>query len=606
VLFQLQAMRAGYTKLVAAAERARPAEKDAWDHAADAARAIGGAIAGLGVAAKELVLMARDLGLWLTDEVVNLFGSDLDWSAQSGIGKAYQSGKSTGEIFIAVVAGIVDAWGKAIEHASNGDYSKLMDLAAELALDVALGAATTGAATPGLAAERAGVGAGRAGRPITLAEGAAEALARRTRTTLAKLERALAAVPAAARRAALDLQDALQGMLEGLATARHLVDAATGSRMAVLDPGAIPRAIQHLRGLRAMERLHGAVGRLRGAARPQGQKVAARLQELGKNPVLTGPVNTLARRITAAEAQTQAKLLAALDRMLDAWPAGADREVLAEVMRRAAGLTVDPVKIFDDVTWAIGHKGLSSDAREGLIRHALRRKDPLDLRWLRELTELPDSILEFMALDPATQWKELMKVSTRPSDYIPSSVKQLLAPDDYARAAGKLRGIAGELIFAIEGVELPGGLKIVARQVDALGKKIDFGLADALGRPAKLEVKAWSRRTWERELTGPARTPSARSLTGRMLEQLKAADAAGAASAAGAMKQRVYLAVPDSIGDHLESLKQLLRDNQLEEVTVFTFPESKLKQTIASLRAGLGLGASLVLVLTDQMEAYDE
>jgi len=600
VLFQLQAMRAGYTKLVAAAERARPAEKDAWDHAADAARAIGGAIVGVGVAVKELVLMARDLGLWLTDEVVNLFGSDLDWSAASGIGKAYQSGKSTGEIFVAIVEGIVDVWGKAIEHASNGDSSKLMSLGAELALDVAIGAATAGAAPPVLAAERAAADASvrLAGRALALTEQAAEALARRTRTTLAKLGRAIAAVPAAARKAALDLQDALQGMLDGLATARHLVDAATGVRMTVLDPGAIPRAIQRLRGIRAMERLNGAVGRLHGAARLQGQNVTARLRALVVNPKLTGAINTLSRQV--AGAGDAAELFAALDRMLAAWPASVDLEVLARVIRRAAGLTVDPVKVLDDVTWAMSHRGLSPAAREGLIRHAMRSDKPLDLRWLRELTELPDQMLEFMALDPATHWHELMKVSTKPSDYFSSGTRKLLGPDAYARAAAKVRGIAGELVFVVEGIELPGGLKIVGRQVQAGRKAIDFMLQDARGNKAMLEVKAWSRKTWERQipsLANPA-TLAPQSMAGRMIAQLEAALATG---------QPVYLAVPDAIGDLLSALEQTLGNLGLRKVHVLTFPESKLKGMTAQLRLGLALAAGVGLVTVDQIaETYDE
>ena len=592
VLFQLEALWAGYTKLVTAAENAKPAERDAWDHAADAARAIGGAIVGVGLALEELVLMARDLGLWLTDEVVNLFGSDLDWSASSGIGRAYQSGKSTGEIFMAVVGGIVDAWDKAIEHAGNGDYSKLLSLGAELALDVAIGVATAGTATPALAAERAGAGTRLAGRALALAEPAAEALARRTRTTLARLERTLAAAPAAARRAALDLHDALQGVLDGLATARHFVDAATGARMAVLEPGAIPRAIQRLRGVRAMENLTGAVAKLRGAARLQGQQVTAKLQKLVADPKLTGAINAMARRIAREEGNEQ--IFAALDRALEA--SRLDTEVLARVILRASDAS-DPARFLDEVTWTLSHKGLSPPAREGLIRHAVRPNDPLDLRWLRELTELPDQMLEFMALDPATPWSELMKVSTKPSDHFPSSVEKLLG-SDYARAAGKVRGIAGELAFVVEGIELPGGLKIVGRQARAGRKVIDFMLQDARGHKAMLEVKAWSRKTWQRELPVDPLNLPARGAARRMIEQLQAARAT---------KDAVYLAVPDTIGEDLRRLRSLLDDQGLEAVTIIQFPEAKLQRVAAKLRASLMLASGVALAITDQIaEVHDE
>lgn len=592
VLLQLEAMRSGFSKLVARAEQARPAEKDAWDHAADAARAIGGAIVGVGAAMRELVRMARDLGLWLLDELAGLLGKDLDWQAASGIGKAYQSGKSTGEIFLAIAGGIVDAWDQAIDHAANGDYSKLMSLGAELALDLAIGAATAGAAGPAVAAERVGL----AGRSLALAAEAAEALARRTRATLAKVRRAAEAVPATARRAALALEDALQGLLEGLAEARHLVDAATGRPIAVLDPGAIPRAIQHVRGARAMESAARAMTKLRGpAARAQGERVLEKLGKLADKPRMADAIHAVARRI--AEGDGKARLVAAIKRVLDTWPASLEPEpeVLARVLRRAID-AVDPVKLLDDAVWAASHAGLTPSARAGLLRHAVRSRDPLDLRWLRGHTDLPDPMLEFMALDRVTSWKELMKVSTRPSDYFPSSMKKFLTPDDYAQAAGKLRGIAGEMVFVVENIELPAGLKIVGRQIEARGKLIDFALQDAHGRKAKLEVKAWSRRTWERELADPARVPP-RSAAERMIEQLRAAKDTG---------EPVYLAVPDSIGDSFSRLKRLLDNNELTEITVITFSESKLRSTFSKLRAGLGLAAGVVLVTTDQMmEAYD-
>ena len=362
-LFQLKGMLAAFTRLVTGAERAKPAEKDAWDHAADAARAIGNAIVGVGVAVKELALMARDLGLWLSDELAHLFGADLEWSAASGIGKAYQSGKSTGEIFTALVTGIVDAWDQAIEHAANGDYAKLMNLGAELALDLAIGAATAGAAAPALAAERAGAGTQRAGRALALAEHGAEALAGRTRGDAAKVTRALDAAPAAARRAALDLRDALQGLLDGLAQAKRIADTGTGKQMVEFDPGAIPRAIQRLRGARAMDSAASAVTKLRGpAARAQGDRVLEQLRRLADQPRMSSAIQAVARRI--ADGKDKAKLVGALDRVLGAWPARLEPEVLAGVLRRAAAAD-DPVRFLDDVAWVMDHHGLSAAAHAG-------------------------------------------------------------------------------------------------------------------------------------------------------------------------------------------------------------------------------------------------
>jgi hypothetical protein len=591
---QLGALAASFQALVARAERAQPADKDTWDHAADAARAVGHAVAGVGVAVQEVAAMARDLGLWVLDEIAHVLGRDVDWTAASSFGQAYQSGKSTGEIFQALVEGIVGSFQDAIEHAARGDYSRLMDLGAELALDVAIGVATGGAAVPAAAARRTGVGGRLAAGALALTEEAASSLAARVRALLAKSRQALAEAPAEARGAIHGAEDVFEGLLEGLTKAVRVADTGTGTRLAVLDPGAIPRAIQRVRGARAIECAASAMTKLRGgAARAQGQRVVGKLEQLAGQPGMAHAIHALARRL--ADGKDKARLVAALKRVLDAWRL--DNEVLARVMRRASD-AADPAEFLDDVTWTLSHKGLSTAAREGLIRHAGRRKEPLDLRWLRELTELPDQMLEFMALDPATHWYEFMKVSARPSDYFPSSVKKLLTPDDYARAAGKLRGVAGELVFVVEGIELPGDLKIVGRQVQAGRKAIDFMLQDARGNRAMLEVKAWSRKTWQRELAVDLLNLPARSAASRMIEQLQAARAT---------KQSVYLAVPDTIGEDLGRLRRLLDRHQLEAVKIIQFPEAKLQGVAAKLRASLVLASGVALAITDQVaEAHDE
>jgi len=82
-----------------------------------------------------------------------------------------------------------------------------------------------------------------------------------------------------------------------------------------------------------------------------------------------------------------------------------------------------------------------------------------------------------------------------------------------------------------------------------------------------------------------------------MIKQLEAAQAAGP----------VYLAVPDAIGDLLPRLNQHLKGLNLDKVTVFTFPENKLKGIISQLRTGLALAAGVGLVTADQIaEVYDE
>jgi hypothetical protein len=493
LLMHLGAMRRHLEKLLRSAEHAKPADKDVWDHALDAVKAIGKAAVGLGIAVKEIGLMARDLGMRGLDELANAFGYDIDWTAASSIGKAYQAGKSTGEIFTAIVGGIIDQWNKAIEHAGNGDFSLLMDLGAELALDLAIEVASIGAATPAVAAKHVGTGARAGARALELTQNAAEALARRAEDVIAKIRAALARAPAEARKALLDSLDVATGLSDGLRHALKHADTGGGPKVAVLDPGAIPRAIQRARGARAIGDARMAMGKLRGpAARKQGHGVVDALEQLAKTSGMSNAVHAIARKL--ADGDDKAKLAARLDDALGTWGKKLDDEVLASVLRRAADAG-DPVLFLDNVDWVMG-KRMKLEARQQLVRQAVGRTAPLDLRWLRTLTDLPDKMLEFMALDPSTHWKTFMKVSDKPSDYFPSSLKKQLAKTDYAEAGAKLRGVAGELIFVVDNIELPGGLQIVGRQVDAGPKKIDFQLENAAGKKAKLEVKAWNEKRW--------------------------------------------------------------------------------------------------------------
>jgi Domain of unknown function (DUF4157) len=591
LLMHLAALRQHLAELLRAAEQAKPSDKALWEHALDGVQAIGKAVVGLGVAVKEIAFMARDLGMWGLDAIAGALGSNLDWTAASSIGKAYQAGKSTGEIFTALVDGVIDQWSKALEHAGNGDLSLLMDLGAELALDLAIEVATAGAATSGVAATRAGTAA----RVLELTHDAAEALARRADGVVAKTRAAIERAPAAARQALLDSLDVATGLANGLRHALQQAAPGVGPKLALLDPGAIPRAIQHVRGARAIGDAKAAVAGLRGpAARAQGQGVIAALEQLAKKAGMPDAISAIARRI--ADGGDTAGFVSKLHDALGTWGRQLDGEVLAGVLRRAAD-AVDPASFLGNVDWVM-HRRIKLEARKQLVRQAVDRADPLDLRWLRVLTDLPDEMLEFMALDPSTNWKTFMKVSDRPSDYFPSSLKKLLTKADYARAAGKLRGVAGELIFVIDDLELPGGLKIVGRQVDAGVKKIDFQLENAAGRRAKLEVKAWNEKRWTRELDANSNQHQLQGMTKRMVEQLQAATRTGEA---------VYLAVSDAIGAEMSRLRKLLSEHGLRVVDVITFPEGKLRDASARLRKGLGMGAAgLALVTADDLAEHTD
>jgi hypothetical protein len=596
LMFQLGQMRAGFTELLQETEATKPTEKRALDHAADLVVAIGKAGVGVAMALKEVGLMARDLGLWGIDKLANVFGHEIEWSAASSIGKAYESGKSTGEIFTAIVDGIVESWTKAIEHAENGDYSQLMDLGAELALDIAIEIATAGAVTPGAAVKRTGATSHLAERALVMSEDALKALTRRVEALLQRTTQALRRAPEEVRAALLDAIDTASGWRMGLKESARIADAGVGV-MRVVDKTAITKAIQRSRGARAIETAKTAMKKLRGpAARAQGASVINELERLAKVSRMPDAIYALARRIT--EGEDKAKFVGALDKLLKGTARTFDEEVVAGVLRRAAD-AVDPIAFLDNVEWVMGRKGLTVEARKALIRQAVLRDSPLDLRWLRELTELPDGMLEVMARDPATNWRSFMKVSRKPSDYFPSALRKMLKHTDYVDAAAKLRGLAGEMMFVVEDVELPGGLKIVARRVDATGKIIDFGLRDATGALAKLEVKAWTAKRWAVELAATCLNKPKHAFA-HLLEQLHAAQSAGGA---------VYLAVTDAIGANEVELVQQLSKRGLRKIKIVTFPEAKLREVSSTLRRGLGLAGSIALVTADQFakeESDDE
>jgi hypothetical protein len=594
LLKHLGATRLHLGKLLHAAEHARPADKDLWDHAVDAVKAVGKAVVGLGIAVKEIALTARDLGMWRLDQLANAFGHDLDWGAASTLGKAYQAGKSTSEIFSAVVGGLIDQWSKAIEHAGNGDLSLLMDLGAELALDLAIEVATLGAGTSAVAGRRAGAAAQAGGRALELTGDAAEALAQRADGIAARARAAIERAPAEARNALLDSLDVATGLSGGLRHALKQADTGVGPKVAMLDPGEISRAIQRVRDARAIGDARTALGKLRGPARQQGQVVVDALEKLAKQPGMSSAVQAIARKL--ADGGDKARLAARLDDALGTWGKQLDDAALAGVLQRTAAAR-DPVQFLDDVDWVM-RKSMKPEARKQLVRQAVGRDEPLDLHWLRTLTDLPDAMLEFMALDPSTHWKTFMKVSGKPSDYFPSSVKKLLEKKDYVEAAAKLRGVAGELVFVVDNIELPGGLKIVGRQAPAGAKKIDFQLVNAAGKRAKLEVKAWNEQRWQKEIAANRGKPRLQGMMKRMAEQLQAAKQTGDA---------VYLAVSDAIGANKTRLEDLLDKHGLGDVVVITFPESKLRDASAKLRKGLVMGAAgLPLVTADDIAEYGD
>ncbi len=118
------------------AKNAKHPDRSLADHAKDVAMAPVHASVGVGEGAVELGKMGVDGVRAGADAVANLFGSDLEWNAYSGVGKALQDGKGAGEILVAAWDGFVDQIDKAIEKAKNGNYGPLLDLKASIELEV--------------------------------------------------------------------------------------------------------------------------------------------------------------------------------------------------------------------------------------------------------------------------------------------------------------------------------------------------------------------------------------------------------------------------------------------------------------------------------------
>lgn len=581
--------------LLSYARMVKPKDKDVWDHALDLFKAVGKALYGLVIAVKELGAMARDLTMKGLDKIANVFGYELEWKAWSAVGKAYEQGKSTKEIFTAVVDGFVDAWKVAIDKAGNGDYSGLMDLGAELTLDIALEVITVGAATPAVAAKRTGT---MAARMASFTKDAAEAIATRSKDLIRKSKDFIEKVPAAARRKLESAMDSLEGLAYAL---KHEVVPEGAGRLA-LDLNTIPQAIARVKGERAMKAAGRAVEKLPGGTRRIGQSVLQRLDDLATK--MPNAVHSLAARIAKPGGD---KLVKALDRALPSIKK-LDDDVAAATLRRAAD-AVDPVAYLDNVNWVMKHDGIKVAARKELVRHAVMRDKPLDLAWLRN-TELDDMTLQFLATDPATNWTAFMKVSSKPSDYFPASLRKKLKKSDYVDAGAKLRGVAGELSFVVNTKNLPAGFRIEARQIPASGKVIDFKLLDAAGNPAMLEVKAWNAKRWTKEIDANLGKSKGKLSGGTksMIEQLQAAKKVPPGKG---KKMTVYLAVSDVIdaADEIR-LGNLLRSHGLHDVIIHKFPESSLTATRNKLRDAMGLpaagAAATALVTADTVADYAE
>jgi hypothetical protein len=255
---------------------------------------------------------------------------------------------------------------------------------------------------------------------------------------------------------------------------------------------------------------------------------------------------------------------------------------------------VDAEAYFAAVAKILGKKGLS---REGLARlgnNALG-KNPADIIWLSE-RELTDADLDFIALDPHAQWAKYHRAT------LPGA-----SDAEKIRANTAIRGTAAEMVATEEASALVPGFRVEQRQVVTPGgSEIDVQLisTDRLGRRRPMEVKGFTRKTWQKafdafapdhanptatlldaqrgkQLADPMANAGLRSVEG-MLDQLKDA------SALASRGEKPILAVTSKLNTTERNvLKRILADNGIDAEIVY-LSEDKILAT--SRRLGKGFG----------------
>jgi hypothetical protein len=584
------------------AKNARAPERGLADHAKDVAMAPVHAAVSLGEGGVELGKMGVDLVRAGADGVANLLGGDIEWQAYSGVGKALQDGKGAGDILVAAWDGFVDQIDKAIEQAKNGNYGPLLDLKASIELEVAITLATGGSYAPAVIGARIANKVRQGGQ---LATHTAEALARLTTRTAKALKdaRALLKMPgvkAWAKDITKILADSLDRLAPRFAAAangtsaddllRHLPDVDEGNQM--LRQSALDVA----KGDAAKTLKKRGGGKGKGLSAVETDHLLKRLEGLITKAGGTGTNEIKAIFGAMRHVDNLPRYVDAIEALLSLKGKRIEQPDLLKVLKRSTAV-VDGVQFLDNVAW-VAKRDISDAARHHLFDKAARSMAP-DFAWLRK-TNLSDRWLDYLASNPATNWKTFMKVSAEESDQFPAALgARGLDGGDHADAAAKLRGVAGELVVKdmMKNMKLPGGLRWASDQVNANGKLIDFGLVDAKGQPALLEVKGWTPKKWKQQLAAFGRNKRGAEAIVHALSQLEAAVAT---------KKKVYLAVSDALEKTtLKALEDLLDAEQLP-VTLIPFSESGIKTTAHQLRSAMAIGAGVAFFLDNEDSSGSE
>jgi hypothetical protein len=536
----------------------------------------------------ELGLMGADLIRWAGAEALGAAGVEIEWGAWSSIGKAYQSGKSTGEIVEAMWDGFFDRLDKAFEQARNGNPNALIDIIAEVGVDFALGAVTGGVGTAASWTAKAGKWAERAAEAAKLLKLRAAKLLKDAKALAKNTTKTLKAW-------AVRQVEGFEQMLEQLVEAFDGVQVNADGTLA----GRFPDGND---GKRMLERSRLEVARDEAVA-----DLHARGAGKGKGATdvddLSGSLQALAEGIKGGEgAMTEVfehmrfvkepkKYLKAIEKLNNS---NIEADDLVAVLRRSTEMA-DETAFLDDALW-VTKQTISAKARKNLLQKAAAGKAP-DLDWLRR-TSLSEKYLEYLAENNATNWKTFQKASDEPSDMFPKALEGDEAVKAGIDAAGKVRGVAAELV--VKNLKLPDGFKIHIDQVGVDGKIIDFSLIDRAGNTALLEVKGWTKDRWKRQLDvwfknqdrkhAGKRLKSGDEAVVHALSQLKKATGTG---------RPVYLAVSDSLPPQTRELLRMLLEKEKLPVKLLYFSEEKLMEMSRELKAAMALGAGVAMFLDD-------
>lgn len=615
-LKQIRKLEDMYDALYAAylrADEAKPRKKSVGEHLGDIAVAPAHAVKAMGEGVVELGKMGYDATLGTAQWIGEWTGFyHFEFDAKSGFGKASQEGKSTGEIAFAMWEGFCDQLHEAIIHAKNGDFSKLDDFTAGLALDVALALPTAGGEPAAAWTARAAKTAKRFAAAGKSAVEAAVELAKRMKTLAADAREVIAAAGKSGRRWAAQRLEAIARTLEevgeGVGPRAATVGAEGGGGTSLLPSPTEAGAMLRKNTLAEVSSDAAKTLTKRGVGKgKQALHVADFVTDLEKLGTSVGRESDVAKVLKALEsAKKNVKGYAnAVNDVMKARGIASDDLVGILLRSRHAA---DPAEFLQRVA-RFSERKISGLARSNILKRVAAGKAP-DLAWLEKLS-ISDQWLEFLGSNPATNWKTFMKVSQEASDMFPTKLaKRAVTAKDYIDAAIKLRGIAGELV--VDEMTLPGGLRVVKRQVNvgtrtvavaedaavaeeaqALGKVLDFELVDASGKPAWLEVKGWSAKRWKAQLkaiesggdTGPLE---------HLFAQLDAAKASG---------NPTYLAVTDALEASTRDAVTALLQRRGYKVELIEFSDTRLKDIARKLRVAFALSAGVSTLIDLDLDA---